>query len=201
METAASFGMKLAEPIVLAMTTDDPKAWCESIAKKHAESPLQLVVCCFIDKKRDYEQMKRFLSCELGVPNQCMAFDTYFRNKKPLTVAQNIAKQINAKLGKAAYLVEKPAALKKAMLIGIDVFHRTSSNQGSWAGFVSTVDEEFSQFYSDGIKHHRGEELMARAPEYVGKALVRFVEKNKYRPETIVIYRDGVGEGQVDKLI
>ena len=81
------------------------------------------------------------------------------------------------------------------MLIGIDVYHKTAANQASWAGFVASIDEEFSKFYCEGILHHKGEELMERAPEYVGKALKKYVELNKNRPETIVIFRDGVGEG------
>ena len=56
---------------------------------------------------------------------------------------------MNAKLGKLLWAVEPVKGTpKRTMLIGVDVYHKTFKNRKSCAGFVATLDDNFTTYYS-----------------------------------------------------
>jgi hypothetical protein len=66
-----------------------------------------------------------------------------FSKKFDLSVASNILKQINSKVGGDLYNMKFPAVLdqKRTMLIGIDVCH---SGPNSIVGFSASINREMS---------------------------------------------------------
>jgi aubergine-like protein len=106
--------------------------------------------------------------------------------------------QINVKLGCPIWQVECPAPVsKKTMLVGLDVYHKTFTGRKSVAGFVASMDAGFTQFWSTSIILNKGQELAHNIAGYFGQALHQYQAKNGFLPDTIIFYRDGVGESQV----
>jgi hypothetical protein len=57
---------------------------------------------------------------------------------------------MNAKLGKLLWHVEPVKNLpKRTMIIGVDIYHKLIKKINSCAGFVATLDDMFSVYYSN----------------------------------------------------
>lgn len=67
---------------------------------------------------------------------------------------------------------------------------------------VSSLDQNFGQYFSAVSRHEHGEELSPVIVNNLGKAITAFRSANKNRlPNYIIIYRDGVGEGQIPTVL
>ena len=62
---------------------------------------------------------------------------------------------------------------------------------------VASLNSNFSRYYSSVSHHASGEELSNDLGVNMCKALRNYQEINKSLPTRIVVYRDGVGEGQI----
>ena len=110
-----------------------------------------------------------------------------------LSVASNILRQINSKLGGDLFNLRFGKELfPRTMLIGIDVCH---SGPQSIVGFCATVNPTLSQYYSEKIIQKKGQEIVtAPLKDAIKRALECFAEQHKDYPEHFIIYRDGVGD-------
>lgn len=119
-----------------------------------------------------------------------------------LSVATNIMKQVNSKLGGESIRIKFPKFMQeeKVMVIGIDVCH---AGKRSIVGFVATTNEHCTSAYSDIIIQAKHQELVKKELDRcLTKALDCFASRNQGSlPTKIVIYRDGVGEGMRDQII
>lgn len=69
--------------------------------------------------------------------------------KMNLSVASNVLKQINSKVGGELYTMEFPKEISpNTMLIGIDVCHQGAK---SIVGFCASINGEMSHYYSQRI--------------------------------------------------
>jgi aubergine-like protein len=119
-------------------------------------------------------------------------------------VASKIVQQMNVKLGMPIWSIPRPQQVsEKTMLIGIDIYHKLVSGNRSCMGLVASLDSEFTQYFSRIILMKKGQEMSTEIVGVVEQALKAYFENNdkQYLPDTIIIYRDGVGEGQVQRLI
>ena len=69
-------------------------------------------------------------------------------SKFNLSIASNVLKQINSKMGGDLFNLKFPEKMNsmRTMLIGIDVCHAGGK---SIVGFAASVNKEMSQYYSD----------------------------------------------------
>lgn len=58
-----------------------------------------------------------------------------------------------------------------------------------------------TKYFSAVSAHETGEELSNDLSDHICKAAQAYYAQNKYLPARIVIYRDGVGEGQIAQVI
>lgn len=89
--------------------------------------------------------------------------------------------------------------LENLMTIGFDVCHDTRDKKKSYGAMVATMDLMKSTKYFSAVSAHcNGEELSNEFALNVTKALKEYRSSHKVLPARILIYRDGVGEGQTD---
>ncbi|KAJ7186894.1 argonaute-like protein [Mycena filopes] len=125
----------------------------------------------------------------------------------------NVALKCNSKLGGVNHLLE-PAAMKwltkeKTMMVGIDVTHpgRTSrEGSPSIAAVVASVDDNFVQFPASlriqrPDPNRMAKEMLSELTDMLVERLLFYEEKNKVLPRRIIVFRDGVSEGQFDIVI
>lgn len=130
-----------------------------------------LFVIYLLDFSNDYAKVKRILS-DLNVLSQIITKQTAKRCN--LSVASNILKQINSKLGGESVRLQMPALLSKelVMVIGIDVCH---SGLNSIVGFCATLDQTYNHYYNDFIIQPKFQELVeAKLDRCLRNALEKF---------------------------
>uniref|UniRef100_A0A8C6EZP2 Piwi like RNA-mediated silencing 3 n=1 Tax=Marmota marmota marmota TaxID=9994 RepID=A0A8C6EZP2_MARMA len=162
---------------------------------------LAFKVVCILpdDRKNRYDEIKKYLCVKSPIPSQCVVAHTLTKTWTLKTMVVKIAQQMNCKMGGALWKVE--TGLKKTMFVGIDCFHDIVSRQKSIAGFVASTDEELTKWYSQCIFQAPGEELVDGLKNCLQGALNSWLRNVPHAPESIVVYRDGVGDGQLQALL
>ncbi len=90
------------------------------------------------------------------------------------TVAQKIVLQMNCKLGGELWRLNIP--IKKAMIVGIDVYHKTEKKYKSIAGFVSSLNGDQTKWFSKVCFQMVGQELTDSLKVAFTQALKKYQE-------------------------
>ena len=116
----------------------------------------------------------------------------------------NWVQKINLKLGGTNHQLKDDDAYgrilgDKTMVIGIDVSHPPPGAEGapSVAAVVASCDKYLSQWPADLRINESRQEMVGMLQEMLTTRLEHFKKVNDQRlPKNLLIYRDGVGEGQ-----
>jgi len=193
-------GMKISPPIEVPLNSDTSQHYIDSIEKNFRQS-IQLVFCILPNNHPGrYSDIKKACSINLKVPSQCLIVKN-LRGKKTMSIATKVAIQINAKLGGIVWEMETP--LSDTMIVGIDVGHHgRGSKKQSIAGFCATMNpKSFTNYFSKVSIQSQNQEIINNLRSNIKDALKSYFQKNKSLPKKIIIYRDGVGDGQLGALI
>ncbi|XP_030883830.1 piwi-like protein 1 [Leptonychotes weddellii] len=117
------------------------------------------VVCVLSSEKKDlYDSIKQYLCVSCPIPSQCVIARTLDKPQTLMTIATKLAQQMNCKMGGALWKVD--TGLQNAMFIGIDCFHDIVHRRKSIAGFVSSINQELTQWFSQCLFQESGQELV-----------------------------------------
>ncbi|XP_057620740.1 piwi-like protein 3 [Chionomys nivalis] len=178
---------------------EDPGSFRQAL-QKHISKDTQMVVCVLPDnRKQRYEEIKTFLCVENPVPSQCVVASTLNNERNLTTIVTKIAQQMNCKMGGALWKVD--TRMEKTMFIGIDCFHDIVSRQKSVAAFVASTKEDLTMWYSQCLFQDTAEEIVNDLQSCLQGALNSWVANEKQKPQSVVVYRDGVGDGQLQALL
>lgn len=171
--------------------------------------PPQLFVC-LIDGDADlYAAIKRVSFTELPSPvaSQCLLSRKALNAKGQMQYAANVGMKINAKLLGCNHAIESPTDLPgfkpQTMLMGADVSHAgPGSTQLSIAASVATLDAKRTKYHSElraqrNSSGGKSQEGILHMGDMAFEHLKHWQAQNQGRlPEAIVMFRDGVSEGQ-----
>ncbi|CAG5920323.1 unnamed protein product [Menidia menidia] len=196
-KVAGPIGMRLERPIRVELRDDRTETYVKSIHSQLTSEPnLQLVVCILVGSRDDlYSAIKKLCCVKSPVPSQAINVRTISQQQKLRSIAQKILLQVNSKLGGELWTVSVP--LKNLMVIGVDVHHDTSRSHQSVMGFVASVNSSLTRWYSRVTFQAPNEELINGLRVCLLAALKKYYEVNHNLPEKIVVYRDGVSDGQL----
>jgi aubergine-like protein len=198
-QCSKQMGIRVGQPIVVELNDDRTDTYIKEI-KRNLNDQVQMVVIIFPTSRDDrYSAVKRLCCIDNPVPSQVIIAKTIFDEKKLRSVTQKILLQMNCKLGGELWRLEIP--IKKLMVIGIDVYHQTEKRYKSIAGFVSSLNNEQTRWYSKICFQMVGQELVDSLKVAFSNAIKQYYEVNNYFPEKIVIFRDGVSEGQFSYVV
>ncbi|OCH91554.1 Piwi-domain-containing protein [Obba rivulosa] len=163
-----------------------------------------------------YPGIKRLCDVDLGIHTVHMLLHkARGEPRKQDQYFSNVALKVNTKLGGMNHFLDAQAMKwltdKKTMLVGIDVTHPGPKSQPgtpSIAAVVASVDDNFVQFPAS---------LMLQKPDWNKEAkevipgpnlttmllerLKVYTRRNNGLPDRVFVYRDGVSEGQYDKVL
>ncbi|XP_027627375.1 piwi-like protein 3 [Tupaia chinensis] len=165
-------------------------------------SNTQMVVCILpSNNKQIYDMIKEYLCTTCPIPSQCVVARTLktSNQKTKDIITEKIALQINCKMGGALWKVDEGEM--NVMFIGIDCFHDVVRRQRSIAGFVASSNKELTRWYSKCIFQEPGQELVYGLISCVEGALDAWYRNNQCLPNALIVYRDGVGDGQLQALL
>lgn len=119
-----------------------------------------------------------------------------------------LASRLPAGAAKPSTFQDPPASLswifdKPAMLVGIDVSHpEPGSEKPSMAAVVASMDGRCSQYAAYLTTLPSRQEMVATLQDAMVQLLQVFRQRNANRlPATIIVYRDGVSDGQFQKVL
>lgn len=112
-----------------------------------------------------------------------------------MSIATKVAIQLNCKVGGAPWTVILP--LSNLMIVGYDVCRDTANRGRSFGAMVASLDRQATRYFSYTSEHRLEEELSDNFAAFLLIACQRFKDNCGRFPERILIYRDGVGDGQL----
>ena len=162
---------------------------------------------------RLYQAIKRFGDVEVGLHTVCVVSSKFCQRSE--SYYGNVALKVNLKLGGINHELQKDTLgiieQGKTMIVGIDVTHPSpgsSSNCPSVAAMVASVDSKLGQWPAvlslQETKQSTlapGQEIVSGIEEMLKSRLNLWSRKAGVFPENILVYRDGVSEGQYKAVI
>ncbi|RHZ51564.1 hypothetical protein Glove_476g23 [Diversispora epigaea] len=185
---------------------------------REATTNREELVVCILDKKTSgdnslYAVVKRTCTKTIGVISQCFLWPTFLdkngeHEEKIRNVFSMVAPKLNAKLGGINCSLSEGLNFKseKTMIMGADVYHPGRVEKANSHPSVAAVCASIN---SDAIKYaarHRLNEILKnetieKLSEMTEELLIEFKKRNQYLPDHIIFYRDGVAEGQFEKIM
>ncbi len=167
------------------------------------EHKIQMVLLILPNNKTDaYHAIKKELCINAAIPSQCVTATVLkkFVQKGLASVASKVAIQMATKLGGEPWSVKLP--LKDLMVVGYDSYHDSlapskGGRKCSVGAVVSSTNATLTRFASTVSFHYNNEELLLQMKSCMVKALRHYKNANAVYPQRVIIFRDGVGDGDI----
>ncbi|KAK3009949.1 hypothetical protein RJ639_011392 [Escallonia herrerae] len=211
-----NLGVRIEEPLVCRFTNmhefsdvNRLRQLLEGVIKeasRKSQDRLQIIVCVMAAKHYGYKFLKWVSETQIGVVTQCCLSSN--ANKANDQYLANLGLKLNAKLGGSnAELMERLPRFEgedHVMFIGADVNHPASHNTTcpSIAAVVATVNWPAANRYAARVcpQDHRKEKILSFGTMCLD-LINTYARFNKVKPKKIVVFRDGVSEGQFDMVL
>ncbi|XP_026321629.1 piwi-like protein Ago3 [Hyposmocoma kahamanoa] len=188
-------GITVQDPDKMRLPNDRTDSFIQGL-KKAITSDLQLVVCiCPTSRDDRYAAIKRICCAENPVPSQVINARTIMNQQKIRSITQKIALQINCKLGGTLWNISIP--FKTAMIVGIDSYHDGGRKKRSVCAFVASYNQTMTHWYSKAVFTSQGQEIADGLRSCLVDSLTHYLRVNGKLPDRVIMYRDGVGDGQL----
>lgn len=153
-----------------------------------------------------YSYIKTLGDTKYGIHTICVVGQKFTNERGQDQYFANVALKFNLKLGGNNQMVEASRLSfiqdDKTMLLGIDVTHPSpgsSKSAPSVAGMVASIDKHLGQWPGIlSMQEKPRQEMVSNLKEMLKQHLANWKSLGKHAnlPENIVVYRDGVSEGQ-----
>ncbi|KFW03842.1 Piwi-like 1 [Eurypyga helias] len=193
-----AMGIRINKATVIEV--DDRTEAYLRVLQQNVTPDTNIVFCVLSSSRKDkYDAIKKYLCTDCPIPSQCVLARTLSKPQTAMAVSTKIALQMNCKMGGELWSVEIP--LKQVMVVGIDCYHDNLAGKQSIAGFVASLNQTMTRWFSRCVVQGRGQELVDGLKVCLQSALREWFKWNKYLPSRIIVYRDGVGDGQLNTLV
>lgn len=155
-----------------------------------------------------YNSIKNYGDTKAGINTVCVVAPKFMKEQRQDQYFGNVSLKLNLKAGGTNQTLD-PSKLGvisegKTMVVGLDVTHPSPGSKDtapSVAGIVASIDKFLGQWPADfRIQESRKETISGLEAMFLGR-LTLWEQKNKSLPDNIIIYRDGVSEGQYQLLL
>ncbi|GJJ14721.1 hypothetical protein Clacol_008988 [Clathrus columnatus] len=217
-ESAGACGITVAErPTILGAKLDQTKLNNSRILQDFLLDKLKpalaarlsfLLVILSTGDKRIYGSIRRICDVELGISATCVQSQKIRSERGQPQYIANCCMKINAKLGGVNHALDSSSAswLSKelTMLVGMDVTHPgPGSIKGtpSIAGVVASYDSDFALYPASLKLQKTKQEMIEDLTDMMVERLLFFRQKRNALPKRIIVFRDGVSEGQFSTVL
>jgi aubergine-like protein len=192
-------GVHFSPPVVVTLQNDRTATFLQAMRENQTEQT-QLILCVLPSNRKDrYDAIKKYCCIDSPVPSQVVLSRTLAKKQGMMSVATKVAIQLNCKLGGEAWTLDIP--LKGLMVVGIDSYHDSAKKGLSVGAVVTSMNASLTKYYSRCVFQHTHQELLDGIKTCLHAALRHYYNLNGTAPAKIIIYRDGVGDGQLDTVI
>jgi len=160
-----------------------------------------------------YSRIKYIADYKVGLHTVCAVAAKLKKYREPRLRQQhwaNIALKVNLKFGGRNQRLQSATALGiiekgQTMLVGIDVTHPSPGSIKecpSIAGVVASINKDCAQWSASVRSQGSRVEIVEELREMMGERIRAWQSNNnKQLPQNIVVYRDGVSEGQYVEVL
>ncbi|KAK6165172.1 hypothetical protein SNE40_023615 [Patella caerulea] len=194
-QVCPKMGIRIQPPQKCKLNDDKTETFVRTLREVITPQTQMVVIICPTSRDDRYSAIKKLCCVEQPVPSQVIIGKTISQPQKLRSVTVKIALQINCKLGGELWSVEIP--MKSLMIVGIDVYHDVAKGKRSIAGFVASMNKSCTRYYSRCYFQGPQQELIDGLKTCLISALRKYHEINHSLPDKIIVYRDGVGDGQL----
>ena len=166
---------------------------------------LQLIIVVLPGKTPVYAEVKRMGDSVLGVATQCIKSKNVIRTTAQML--SNLCLKINAKLGGVNTILvpeHRPQLFREPVIfMGATVTHPPAGDnkKPSIAALVSSVDAHPAAYSAVVRIQQARKDVISSLSNMVKDSLVNFYRQTGFKPHRIVMYRDGVSEGQFNAVL
>ncbi|PBK62366.1 argonaute-like protein [Armillaria solidipes] len=186
----------------------------DALADAARDKPTLIVAILPMNANHVYNKTKYFGDCVAGIPTQCMLASKCF-SAKPQYFA-NVCLKLNVKLG-GINVIPSPESVPAltdvrhpTMIIGADVMHTPpgANDRPSFTAAVGSVDSHTAKYYAK-MQVQKGRQEIIEDFQSMCKELIQdycdyhknVERKAQVKAERIIVYRDGVSEGQFKEVL
>jgi len=153
-----------------------------------------------------YSRVKFYGDVVYGIHTICSVGQKLQRPKGQDMYIGNLALKFNIKGGGINHGMKNPMAPMddQTMLVGIDVTHPSpgsGSTAPSVAGVVANTDRYLAQWPASIRRQEGRKEMVTDIGDMIGERLELWRKKNQRLPNKVIVYRDGVSEGQFQLVL
>jgi eukaryotic translation initiation factor 2C len=155
-----------------------------------------------------YNSIKTVADTKAGIHTVCVVGQKFMKEQRQEQYFGNISLKFNLKAGGINQILDLPKmgiiGEAKTMVFGIDVTHPSPGSKDgapSVAAVVASIDKYLAQWPCRFAIQESRKEMVSALEGMVLSLLKLWQKHNKQLPENILIYRDGVSEGQFQQVL
>jgi eukaryotic translation initiation factor 2C len=175
----------------------------------------EFVLCVLPDQNSSlYSAIKKAGDVMFGVTTICVIHQKFTKERGQVQYFANVALKLNLKKGGINHSLDRSklgiVAEGKTMVVGLDVTHpapksneaaKSNDKSPSIAGIVASIDSTLGQWPAELRIQEGRKEMITDIKELFKGRLRLWREKQRALPHNIIIYRDGVSEGQYKMVL
>ncbi|BES88029.1 piwi-like [Nesidiocoris tenuis] len=188
-------GLQVANPRLVTIQNDDTQKYLQQLMQLRKENVDIVVILLPLQRADKYAAVKKYCCIDSPVPSQVVLTRTIRNPDKMGSIVQKILLQMNCKLGGTLWTLKIP--LKNTMVIGIDTYHDAKQRGSSVGAIVASLNAPLTRWFSRIYSQDAGQELIDGLVMAFVACLHKYKETNGNFPDQVIIYRDGVGDGQL----
>ncbi|KAL2726585.1 protein argonaute-2-like [Vespula squamosa] len=205
-EGARAVGMFMGDALKPFQSCNNQLISLSHCFDKLKQNGIKLVIVIISDFNDSYSNVKQVSELRLGMLTQCIKSITVERKLNAATIG-NILLKINSKLNGVNHEIcgqVRPAILSPdCILIGADVTHPSpdAKNIPSIAAVAASCDRTAFRYKIEIRLQQPRQEIISDFAEIVKTLLRYYYRCTGIQPRKIIIYRDGVSEGQLTQVL
>ena len=178
----------------------------QKIFKTMADAGVRLVLVVLPDKSKiTYASVKFWADVKTGIHSICVLGNDL--NGRNATYYANVALKFNLKMGGINQLLPSQLGFLNdgdTMVVGIDVTHpapKSMEGTPSIAAVVASIDKHYAQWPGSIRCQESKKEMVSTLNVMMQERLRLWINQNNRTPAKILVYRDGVSEGQYKTVL
>ena len=206
--SAMGLGNNLLQPSGSRILINSPSH--TDIEKEFKKRPKLLLVILPRNDTQLYNHIKQLGDVKYGVHTVCVVGSKFAKEKGQVQYFANVALKFNLKLGGVNQIVDSSKlgiiTEDATMVIGLDVTHPSpgsARNTPSVSGMVASIDRWLGQWPATLRIQESRKEMVSDLKSMLKSRLSLWKTLGKHRvyPTNLLIYRDGVSEGQYNTVL
>ncbi|CDW57277.1 PAZ and DUF1785 and Piwi domain containing protei n [Trichuris trichiura] len=208
-------GMNVGRKADMLLPAHDITAFEKVLERLVAEYKVHNKVCRLVfvalSDAKEYSEVKRTADVKFGIMTQCFLQRVLYdvAVKHSIMTATNLALKVNMKMGGVnTRLLPDPFVKanltdKNALILGVDVTHpHIADNESpSIAAVVGNIDVDCTKYVASiRVQPKRRESILYLEDEY-RERINAYSNANNKRPTRIILFRDGVSEGEFKQVL